>query len=283
MILGQCSYNTLYMRTVSYLAHPIPFATHLLVLTVRTYYTSYRRTQKSKKFLQQSRKDTFLTVTAVLITEYTQSGNDYFKSWYIPSWWKNQPSLLRVGGGGRTPTPIHAVYHHVQSYRVYSSCEGRYTPLISNLPLYVLCGADDVVVVRPANILQWKSVSFLHICSCSLGVKLFGPFAVGFMSSSRDLGVKYDCQSPRFLNRKNVSNHLSIHPYMFLPCGTPVIYMFAKVQNLMAEFSACFLFYLLLLCRSGDFVCSIAISPDKNLWKNLLLSFFWSKKTKTFN
>jgi hypothetical protein len=36
-------------------------------------------------------------------TEYTQSGNGHFLA-YIPSWWKNQPSLVRMGGGGaRTP------------------------------------------------------------------------------------------------------------------------------------------------------------------------------------
>jgi hypothetical protein len=45
------------------------------------------------------------------------------------------------GGGGRgcTPIPFHYIYHHEQSYVVRSSSEGRYTPPISTLPLYVLC------------------------------------------------------------------------------------------------------------------------------------------------
>ncbi len=44
---------------------------------------------------------------------------------YIPSWWKNKPSLVRVGGC--TPTPLHYIYHQVQSCGVCSSWEGRYT------------------------------------------------------------------------------------------------------------------------------------------------------------
>jgi hypothetical protein len=35
-------------------------------------------------------------------TEYTQSGNGHFLA-YSPSWWKNQPSLLRAGGGACPP------------------------------------------------------------------------------------------------------------------------------------------------------------------------------------
>ncbi len=40
------------------------------------------------------------------------------KEWQLPisgvhpSWWKNQPWLMRVGC---TPTPFHSVYHHVHS------------------------------------------------------------------------------------------------------------------------------------------------------------------------
>jgi len=72
-------------------------------------------------------------------TECTQSGNGHFMA-YIPSWWKNQPSL--VGVGGFTPTPFHYIYHHVQGCSVRSSWEGRYTPPTSALPLYELCDWD---------------------------------------------------------------------------------------------------------------------------------------------
>ncbi len=55
---------------------------------------------------------------------------------YIPSWWKNYPRLVRARGC--TPTPFH--YHHAQSCGVPFRWEGRYTPNISVVPLYVLCG-----------------------------------------------------------------------------------------------------------------------------------------------
>jgi hypothetical protein len=52
-------------------------------------------------------------------------------------WWKNQPSLVRVGVVCPMPTPFHYIYHRVQSFYVCPSWEGRYTPPISNLPLYM--------------------------------------------------------------------------------------------------------------------------------------------------
>jgi hypothetical protein len=68
--------------------------------------------------------------------EYTQSGNGHFLA-YIPSWWWNQPSLVRMEGA-RPPlfTKSTITYKVVV---VYAPAErGRYTPLISPLPLYVL-------------------------------------------------------------------------------------------------------------------------------------------------
>ncbi len=44
-----------------------------------------------------------------------------------------------------TPTPFHSSYHHLQSCSVRSSWEGGYTPSISSLPLYVLCGLIHVL------------------------------------------------------------------------------------------------------------------------------------------
>ncbi len=80
-----------------------------------------------------------VNVTEVSPTEYTQNGNGRFLA-YIPSRWKNYPRLVRVGGGGARRPPFHYIYHHVQSCSVCSSWEGRYTPPISYLPPYVLCG-----------------------------------------------------------------------------------------------------------------------------------------------
>ncbi len=68
-------------------------------------------------------------------------GNDHFLT-YILWWWKNQARLVRVGGGC-SPTSFHYIYHHVQSWGVRSSWEGRYTCPIYTLPLYVLCGPSN--------------------------------------------------------------------------------------------------------------------------------------------
>ncbi len=71
-------------------------------------------------------------------TGYTQSGDCRFLA-YIPSWWKNQSWLVRLGVHAH---PLLDYYHHVQSCIVRSCWEGRYTSSISSLPLwlYVLCG-----------------------------------------------------------------------------------------------------------------------------------------------
>jgi hypothetical protein len=77
-------------------------------------------------------------------TEYTQSGNGHFMA-YIPSWWKNQPSLVRWG----MHAPLfHYIYHHVQSCSVRSSREGIYihSPYFLSTPiLYVICGERNHV------------------------------------------------------------------------------------------------------------------------------------------
>ncbi len=51
-----------------------------------------------------------------------------------------EKSVQATEGGGCTPTPCHSIYHHVHSCSVLSSWENRYTPPISSLPLYELCG-----------------------------------------------------------------------------------------------------------------------------------------------
>ncbi len=63
---------------------------------------------------------TIVTDESVSLTEYyTQSGNGLFMA-YIPSW---------------------------QCCSVHSSWEGRYTPSISSLPLFVLCGFTNPVSI----------------------------------------------------------------------------------------------------------------------------------------
>ncbi len=48
-----------------------------------------------------------------VLSQSTQSGNGHFLA-YIPSWWWNQPSLVRVEGAC-TPTLFHSNYHHEQN------------------------------------------------------------------------------------------------------------------------------------------------------------------------
>jgi hypothetical protein len=52
---------------------------------------------------------------------------------YIPSWWRNQPRL--VGGGASPPLSPYLPSRPPE--------RGRYTPPISTLPPYVLCGIDN--------------------------------------------------------------------------------------------------------------------------------------------
>ncbi len=44
---------------------------------------------------------------------------------------------------------VWVIYHHVQSCSVRASSEGKYTPPLSTLPLYVLCGADTLPLFFP--------------------------------------------------------------------------------------------------------------------------------------
>jgi hypothetical protein len=52
------------------------------------------------------------------------------------------------------PSPFHYIYHHVQSCGVRSSREGRYTPPIPTLPLYVLCA------VHTALRIEWQNFEY---------------------------------------------------------------------------------------------------------------------------
>ncbi len=65
---------------------------------------------------------------------YTEWQQPLFGIQYIPSWW--------LGCGGAHPPPFHYIYHHVQSYSVRSSWEGRHIPTfpLFHLNPYVLCG-----------------------------------------------------------------------------------------------------------------------------------------------
>ncbi len=95
----------------------------------------------------------------VVPTEYSQSGIGHFLA-YIPSWWKNQPSLVRVGGALHAPP--HSIYHHVQRCGVRSSWKGRHTPPISTLPLYVLCGYASSPPPHPPTFYLSSAVLAVH-------------------------------------------------------------------------------------------------------------------------
>ncbi len=94
-----------------------------ITICIRLIFTSYRRMYvctASSIFIMKlsssgSTKSKYLEVQT---TEYTQSGDCRFLA-YIPSWWKNHPWLVRVGGARPSPS-LSAYYHH---YKV-----GTYAP-----------------------------------------------------------------------------------------------------------------------------------------------------------
>ncbi len=90
--------------------------------------------------------------TVIYTTEYTQSGNDRLLA-YIPSWWKNQPWLVKV----------HSIYRHLQSCSVRSSWKGRYTlhtPYFIST-LYERCGLDSQCIVHcQKSIVPMSRVNF---------------------------------------------------------------------------------------------------------------------------
>ncbi len=62
----------------------------------------------------------------------------------IISWWKNHPSLVRAGARGVHAHPISLYLpSHTELWCICSSWESIYTPPISTLPLYVLCGIGN--------------------------------------------------------------------------------------------------------------------------------------------
>ncbi len=58
-----------------------------------------------------------MEVTCVCVCHrvHTQSGNGHFQA-YIPSWWKNQPSLVSVGGARPSPFTISTMAYKVVVY-----------------------------------------------------------------------------------------------------------------------------------------------------------------------
>jgi hypothetical protein len=104
-----------------------------------------------------------LLKSIVTTTEYTQSGNGHFLA-YIPSCWKNQPSLVRVGGASPPPFTIYTIKYKVAMYAPAERAD--ILPLISTPPLYVLCGYNKEIRPRqhppfalPAQRGEWDLVN----------------------------------------------------------------------------------------------------------------------------
>ncbi len=66
-------------------------------------------------------------------------------------------------GGGCTRFPFQSIFHHERSCGLCSSWEGRYTPLISPLPLYVLCGPRTTTPLAPTCTDLGLIYSYVHI------------------------------------------------------------------------------------------------------------------------
>jgi hypothetical protein len=74
-------------------------------------------------------------------TEYTQSGNGNFLA-YIPSLWKNHPSLVRVGGARPKPLSLYLPSRTKLwcTLQLRKQIQIQYTPQFLLCKLYVLCG-----------------------------------------------------------------------------------------------------------------------------------------------
>jgi hypothetical protein len=77
---------------------------------------------------------------------------------YIPSWWKNQPSLVRGGGGVHAHLISLNLDHHVQSCGVRFSCEGRYTPSVYSTPV---CTLWSKVSIQINGLTLWCSENWV--------------------------------------------------------------------------------------------------------------------------
>ncbi len=105
----------------------------------------------------------------VLTTEYTHrvAMDTFWRKFHhdgkiSPAWW---------GWRVHTLQPFEFIYHHEQSCGVNFSWEGRYTPTISTLPLYVLCGSGHFSFcsnIQILNRLAWHELIFLPILCVSL-------------------------------------------------------------------------------------------------------------------
>jgi hypothetical protein len=71
-----------------------------------------------------------------------------------------EKSARAGGGGGCMPTPFHYVYYNVKSCGARSSWEGRYTPPISSLPLYVLYSLNLCLGSRVCIYIQYKGTHY---------------------------------------------------------------------------------------------------------------------------
>jgi hypothetical protein len=95
---------------------------------------------------------------------YIHRGNSPFLA-YIPSWWKNQPSLVKVGVACPLPTPFHYIYYHLLSCSVRSSWESRSVVQIHLPPFLFIFYTYTYSVVLSVNykriifplILRWNS------------------------------------------------------------------------------------------------------------------------------
>jgi hypothetical protein len=72
-----------------------------------------------------------------------------------PAWW----------GWECTPTPFYYIYHHLKSCGIRSSWEGRYTPPISTLPIYVLYVSTLVLSACFPNCDQMVHKQILYMSS----------------------------------------------------------------------------------------------------------------------
>ncbi len=97
------------------------------------YRTDYLCSSYSKGWLVN---DTDLLSTIVLTPQSTQSGNGYFLA-YMPSWWSNQPSRVRMVGARPPPFTLSTITSKVVVYTLQLSGQIHST-YFSSTPLCAL-------------------------------------------------------------------------------------------------------------------------------------------------
>ncbi len=137
-------------------------------------------------------------------TEYTPIGDCRFLA-YIPSEWKNQPWLVRVGGARPPPFSLLPPSTKLQC-SVRSSLEGTYTLRISSLPLYVLCDLHSAMCTQNTSYITPDLIQLVLMTTGTMKFK--GIVSRDVLFRSQDLSKTFYMCADVLLLKKIYHNRL---------------------------------------------------------------------------